>query len=238
MTKKTKIIILISVLVLALLAGGTYFYIRYSNDQKALKANEDRGKRLDEDKTADTNKTSATEEASAPSASTSTNNSSQTTSNATSTSEWLTYSNYAIKYLIQYPKDAKVENIPIDDASTATDVKDSMCVKISTENYYVLIGKKPTNTDPVGCLRTGVGEGWINGPSDTVTAAGMEYTANGMHTESASAGTYEDFFMISPADNRVGIEYGTSVNEKYGTVTKAQAKELVHSIVATYNPAE
>jgi hypothetical protein len=44
--------------------------------------------------------------------------------------------------------------------------------------------------------------------------------------------------MISPVDGRVKIEYGTDVNEKYGTISKTGAKEIVHKIIASYSPAE
>jgi len=158
---------------------------------------------------------------------------SQTTN---TTTDWLTYSNFTLSYLVQYPKDAKLEDLS---DPAAADIKESPCLKISNDNFYVLIGKVISDDNPPGlCFRTGVGADWTNGPSDTVTAAGMEYTANGMHTEAASAGYYKDFFMISPVDGRVKIEYGTSVNEKYGTITKAQAKDLVHKVVASYTPAE
>jgi hypothetical protein len=145
------------------------------------------------------------------------------------------YKNYLNKYRIEYPSGATVEDFsdPVADS-----IENSGCLKISTENYYVLIGTKPTEETATACFRTGVGSDWTNGPSDTLTAAGMEYTTNGMHTEAASAGYYQDFFMIQPVDNRVSIEYGTSVNEKYGTISKQAAKDLVHSIIATYNPAE
>ncbi|MFA5157946.1 MAG: hypothetical protein WC451_02030 [Patescibacteria group bacterium] len=151
-------------------------------------------------------------------------------------SKYKEYRNFAIKYLIHYPIEAKIEDIG---EPKASNIENADCVKISTDNYYVIIGKAEIAEDsPALCFRTGVGADWGNGPEDSVTAAGMTYTPNGMHTEAASAGYYQDFFMISPVDQRVKIEYGTSVNEKYGTISKAAAKELVHQIVASYNPAE
>lgn len=151
-------------------------------------------------------------------------------------SKYKEYKNLAIKYLIQYPIDAKIEEISEPKASS---IENAECVKISTENYYVIIGKAEIAEDaPALCFRTGVGADWGNGPEDSVTAAGMTYTANGMHTEAASAGYYHDFFMISPVDQRVKIEYGTLVNEKNGSITKAAAKNLVHDIISTYSPAE
>jgi len=156
---------------------------------------------------------------------------------ATATSTGLkTYKNYTIKYLIEYPAEATVEDMSDPKADA---IENSTCLKISTDNYYILIGKKPSESDEAGlCFRTGVGADWSNGPTDTLAAAGMEYTANGMHTEAASAGYYQDFFSISPVNGRVKIEYGTSVNEKYTSATKDQAKSQVHKIIASYSPAE
>lgn len=151
-------------------------------------------------------------------------------------SKYKEYKNFAIKYLVHYPIEAKIEDISEPKASS---IENADCIKISTDNYYVIIGKAEIAEDsPALCFRTGVGTDWGSGPEDSVTAAGMTYTPNGMHTEAASAGYYQDFFMISPVDQRVKIEYGISVNEKYGTISKAAAKELVHQIVASYNPAE
>jgi len=157
------------------------------------------------------------------------------TSDEAITTGYELYKNYLNKYRIEYPSGATVEDFsdPVADS-----IENSSCLKISTDNYYVLIGTKPTEETAAACFRTGVGSDWTNGPSDTLTAAGMKYTADGMHTEAASAGYYQDFFMIQPVDNRVSIEYGTSVNEKYGTISKQAAKDLVHSIIATYSPAE
>jgi hypothetical protein len=160
------------------------------------------------------------------------------TSTSASPTGLSSYRSYSLKYDIQYPSEAKIENASGSESEQGKELKDAQCIKISTDNYYVIIGPKPDETNPIECFRTGVGTEWGNGPSDTITAAGMEYTANGMHTESASAGYYQDFFSISPVDGRVMIEYGTSVNEKYGTITKAEAKQKVHSIIATYSPAE
>jgi len=150
-------------------------------------------------------------------------------------SDWQSFSNFGIKYLIEYPKDATLHDYS---DPTVDDIRYSTCLKISTEYYYVLIGAVPSEDLSAVCFRTGVGTDWINGPSDTVTAAGMEYTTEGMHSESASVGFYEDFFMISPVDGRVKIEYGTSVNTDMGTISKDEAKDIVHQIVASYNPAE
>ncbi|MDD3086925.1 MAG: hypothetical protein PHH45_03270, partial [Patescibacteria group bacterium] len=156
-------------------------------------------------------------------------------SEQTINSGWLEYKNYLNKYRIEYPSEAKITDMS---DPAAENIEYSSCLKISTENYYVLIGTAPEDDDPITCFRTGVGTDWGQGPTEEVTAAGMEYTTTGMHTEAASAGYYQDFFMISPVDGRVKIEYGTDVNEKYGSISKVDAKEIVHKIIASYSPAE
>ncbi|TSC93958.1 MAG: hypothetical protein Athens101428_481 [Candidatus Berkelbacteria bacterium Athens1014_28] len=222
MSKKVVVIIVVCVLGLTILGAGGYVLARYfihRNDEK--KANE-----VAENNSSDKAKEEATTEESPTDSSENPGN---------TNIDWPTYKNYELSYMINYPKEAKVEDMGDPKAS---DLKNSKCLKISTDNYYVLVGKVPTENDASACFRTGVGSDWTNGPTDTVTAAGVNYTPNGMHTEAASAGYYYDFFLISPADENVKIEYGTSVNEKYGTMSKATAKDLVHQIVATYNPAE
>jgi hypothetical protein len=148
---------------------------------------------------------------------------------------WSVYKNYLNKYRIEYPQEAKITDIS---DPTVEEINYSGCLKISTDNYYVLIGTTPGENDPAACFRTGVGTDWNQGPTETVVVAGMEYTTIGMYTEAASAGYYQDFFMISPVDGRIKIEYGIDVNEKYGTINKADAKEIVHKIIASYSPAE
>ncbi len=227
--KKKILIIVATIIVIVLLVGGAFIYGKYS----ANKSNDKKGQTA----------ASATVTAKVSPTATSVKTKSATvsataSSSQSSESEWLTFNNYANKYTIKYPPEAKIENGSATESEKGKVPKDAACVKISTDNYYVLIGPVPDENNPIFCFRTGVGTEWLNGPSDTVTAAGMSYTVDGMHTEAASAGNYEDFFLISPVDNRVKIEYGTSVNEKYGTITKVQAKDTVHKIVAEYSPAE
>ena len=216
MSKKTILIIVLVILGTLMLAGGSYAGYRLWKHNQDLKEQE---------------KNNAGNEESVESDESQTSDESEQTIN----SGWLEYKNYLNKYRIEYPSEAKITDMS---DPAAENIEYSSCLKISTENYYVLIGTAPEDDDPVTCFRTGVGTDWGQGPTETVTAAGMEYTTTGMHTEAASAGYYQDFFMISPVDGRVKIEYGTDVNEKYGTISKTSAKEIVHKIVASYSPAE
>lgn len=217
MSKKV-IIIIACVLGLGILGTGGYFlakYLIHKNDEN--KASE----------VAKSNSPSKSKEG----ATTGESSTDPSENPGNTNSDWPTYKNYELSYMINYPKEAKVEDLS---NPKATSISDSKCYKISTDNYYVIVGK----VDAVSCFRTGVADDWRSGPSDTVSAAGKSYTTEGMHNEAASAGYYNDYFTILPVDNNVKIEYGTSVNEKYGTITKIATKDLVHQIVATYNPAE
>ena len=216
MSKKTILIIVLVILGTLILASGSYAGYRFWKHNQDLKEQE---------------KNSAENEELVESDESQTSDESEQTIN----SGWLEYKNYLNKYRIEYPSEAKITDMS---DPTAENIEYSSCLKISTENYYVLIGTAPEDDDPITCFRTGVGTDWGQGPTETVTAAGMEYTITGMHTEAASAGYYQDFFMISPVDGRVKIEYGTDVNEKYGTISKTSAKEIVHKIIASYSPAE
>ena len=146
---------------------------------------------------------------------------------------WKIFKNFAEGYLIEYPIDATVVNAD----NPAAPTNGAKCVKISTKYVWVVIAARDI-TDDVSCLRTGVGTEWSNAPSEKVTAAGQEYTATGMKTEAASAGYYQDDYMITTLSGE-RIEYGIDVNEKYDpAMTKAQAKELVHKMLASFSPAE
>ena len=216
MSKKTILIIVLVILGTLILASGSYAGYRFWKHNQDLKEQE---------------KNSAENEELVESDESQTSDESEQTIN----SGWLEYKNYSNKYRIEYPSEAKITDMS--DPATEN-IEYSSCLKISTENYYVLIGTAPEDDDPITCFRTGVGTDWGQGPTETVTAADMEYTTTGMHTEAASAGYYQDFFMISPVDGRVKIEYGTDVNEKYGSISKVDAKEIVHKIIASYSPAE
>lgn len=216
MSEKTILIIVLVILGTLMLAGGSYAGYRFWKHNQDLKEQE---------------KNSAENEELVESDESQTSDESEQTIN----SGWLEYKNYSNKYRIEYPSEAKITDMS---DPAAENIEYSSCLKISTENYYVLIGTAPEDDDPITCFRTGVGTDWGQGPTETVTAAGMEYTTTGMHTEAASAGYYQDFFMISPVDGRVKIEYGTDVNEKYGSISKVDAKEIVHKIIASYSPAE
>ena len=221
---KAMKIILIVLIGLIVLGGGGYAMAKYYKNKQAAN-----GTKQAED-------TSGSTDSTAGQVSSSTKSTADNPATDINESSWIEYQNSLIKYLVRYPKDAKIEEISAPKASTISQAK---CIKISTDNYYVIIGDAAVaENEPALCFRTGVGADWSNGPADSVTAAGMTYSPNGMHTEAASAGYYQDFFMIAPVDQRVKIEYGTSVNEKYGTITKVEAKNMVHAIVASYNPAE
>lgn len=223
MPKKTVFIVVLVVLFLALVTGSYLTYRWWQNKKNLERETEEMLENEDTKEDAEANSDNETEE-------------SQIESKTATTNEgWSLYKNYQNSFLIEYPTDAQVEDIS---DPVASDIHYSECVKISTDNYYVLVGTAPTEDDPVMCFRSGVGADWSQGPTETVTAAGMEYTTTGMHTEAASAGYYQDFFMISPVDGRVNIEYGIDVNEKYGTISKVDAKDIVHKIIASYSPAE
>ncbi|HOE15554.1 MAG TPA: hypothetical protein PLH82_02715 [Candidatus Paceibacterota bacterium] len=223
MSKKTILIIVLIILGALILASGSYAGYRLWKHNKELKEQEKISAENDESIETDEEQISAESEQETE------------TNDQTVNSGWLEYKNYLNKYLIEYPNEAKISDIS---DPAVLDINYSNCLKISTENYYVLIGTAPGENDPATCFRTGVGADWGQGPTETLTAAGMEYTTTGMHTEAASAGYYQDFLMISPVDGRVKIEYGIDVNEKYGTISKIDAKEIVHKIIASYSPAE
>lgn len=140
-------------------------------------------------------------------------------------------------YLIEYPDGATVENGSASEGEKDKPATEAYCVKISTKYAWVIIAARDI-PDNIFCLRTGVGTEWSNAPDETVTAAGQTYTAKGMKTEAASAGYYQDDYQITTLSGEK-IEYGINVNEKYdSSMTKAQAKELVHKMVASFSPAE
>lgn len=220
MSKKVILIVATCMLVAAILGTGVYAGVKY------YKKKQDQ-KKADEAKTSTTTNNSSSTVTSSNGAVTNATNPGNTHS------DWLTYANFLTSYMISYPTDAKVTDLSNPKTS---DLTESKCLKISTDNYYVIVGKV---TDQLAdCFRTGVGADWSTGPTETVTPAGASYTITGMHNEAASAGYYNDYFLVNLLDGVNKIEYGISVNEKYGTITKAAATDLVHQIVATYNPAE
>jgi len=150
---------------------------------------------------------------------------------------WKIFKNFAQSYLIEYPDGATVENASASEGEKDKAANEATCVKISTKYVWVIIAGRNISSDTF-CLTTGFGTEWSNAPDEQVTAAGQEYTAHGMKTEAASAGYYKDDYLITLTSGEK-IEYGISVNEKYDNqMTKAQAKELVKKIVASFSPAE
>lgn len=140
-------------------------------------------------------------------------------------------------YLIEYPDGATIENGSASEGEKDKPATSAYCVKISTKYDWVVIAARDI-PDDIFCLRTGVGTEWSNAPDETVTAAGEMYTAKGMKTEAASAGYYLDDYMITTLSGE-RIEYGIDVNEKYDSaMTKANAKDIVHKMVASFSPAE
>jgi hypothetical protein len=163
-----------------------------------------------------------------------TNNPNEKAQNGTG---WKIFKNFAQGYLIEYPDGATVENASSSESEVSKPANEAACVKVSTKYVWVVIASR-TIADDTSCLRTGFGTEWSNAPTEVVTAAGVTYDAQGMKTEAASAGYYQDDYLITTTSGEK-IEYGISVNEKYDTaMTKAQAKELVHKIVASFSPAE
>jgi len=150
---------------------------------------------------------------------------------------WKIFKNFAYGYLIEYPDGATVENGSASEGEKDKPANQAHCVKISTKYVWVVIASRDI-PDNIFCLRTGMGTEWSNAPDEQVTAAGQEYTAHGMYTSSASAGYYKDDYLVETLSGE-RIEYGIEVNEKYDTaMTQAQAKDLVHKIVASFSPAE
>lgn len=146
---------------------------------------------------------------------------------------WQIYKNFAHGFLIEYPDGATVTNAGGDDTAATS----AYCVKIATKYVWVKIASRDI-PDNVMCLSTGFGTEWSNALDETVTAAGQTYTAKGMKTEAASAGYYQDDYLITTLSGEK-IEYGIDVNEKNDpAMTQAQAKELVHKMVSSFSPAE
>ncbi|MCX6810647.1 MAG: hypothetical protein NTY30_02855 [Candidatus Berkelbacteria bacterium] len=223
MSKKAIWIVVACILVAIILGAGIYAGVKYYHKKQDQK-------KTDEAKTS--SPTSTVTNNSTTAGTSSTGVVSERSNPGNTHADWLTYANFLTSYMISYPADAKIEDLS---NPKAADIAHSKCIKISTDNYYVLVGSADTSNT---CFRTGVGDDWSTGPTETVAPAGANYTITGMHNEAASAGYYNDFFLINLLDGVNKIEYGISVNEKYGTITKAAATDLVHQIVTTYNPAE
>jgi len=145
---------------------------------------------------------------------------------------WKIFKNFAESYLIEYPSDATVEN----NDNPATPANGAKCVKISTKYVWVRIASRNIPTD-MPCITTSFGTEWSNAPDEQVTAAGPTYTAKGMIFQSASMGTYADDYTITTSSGDK-IEYGIGVSDNDSGTTKAQAKDLVHKMVASFSPAE
>jgi hypothetical protein len=150
---------------------------------------------------------------------------------------WSIYKNFVESFLIEYPDGATVANASSSAAETNKKATEAPCVKISTKYYSVTVESRNV-TDDTTCLKTDFGADWLEAPSESIDGVGGNYTATGFKTEAASAGDYNDFYTIyTPSDYK--IQYGISVNEKNDpAMTKAQAKEIVHKIVASFSPAE
>jgi len=172
-----------------------------------------------------------------PSKSSVTNSTESLTEKAQNGDDWAIYKNYKYSYLIEYPKNQTIENYTFDDAEKKLSLENAKCIKISSKYTSVTIQARNTEPD-IDCIGGGFGQEWGKAPDEQVMASGVQYTAKGMKTESASAGYYQDNYSFVTASGEV-IVYTINVNEKYDDqMTKAQAKELVHKIIASFNPAE
>lgn len=217
MSKKVTLIVSICILGVAMLTlAATYFGIKYFKSKKIKTESKEIVSQA------------ATNNSSAPGASEISGSANPGNTHA----DWLTYSNSSTSYMISYPTEAKVEDLS---NPKTTGLSHSKCIKISTENYYVIVGNADASNI---CFRNEASDDWATGPTEIVTPAGASYTVTGMHKEAASAGYYYDYFLIDLLDGVNKMEYGITVNEKYGTMTKSAASDLVHQIVATYNPAQ
>jgi hypothetical protein len=217
---KTSVFVIVIVAVVVLCAGGAGAYYYFSNKNSDAKktsgsANKSSTAVVDEeaDETSDAGETPDTEK---------------------DENGWTIYKNYKYSYLISVPSDATLS----DQSENPTgDNKDSDCIEIKTDNYSIRIAPELDENNPTACLRTGFGADWAEGPTDSINIQGIDYSPTGMHTEAASAGYYQDYFHIDLVDGH-RIEYGISVNEKYGTITKEEAKSTLHKVLQTYSPAE
>jgi hypothetical protein len=217
---KTSTFIIVVIIIIVLLGGGVGAYYYFSNRGDADSKNSD----------GSSNKSSTTvvDEESDDTAT-----SDDTSSDEVDENGWTIYKNYKYSYLISVPTGATITN----ESEEQGDIKNSNCVEIKTDNYSVRIAAPLDEADPTICLRTGFGTDWSEGPTDSLSIQSIDYNPTGMHTEAASAGYYQDYFHIDLVDGR-RIEYTTSVNEKYGTMTKTEAKNAVHTLLQTYSPAE
>lgn len=216
---KTSTFVIIVVAVIVLLGGGVgaYYYFSNRGDEDSKRSDGAFNKSStavvdEENETSDAGETPDTEK---------------------DENGWTIYKNYKYSYLISVPTDATIT----DESEEQGDIKNSNCVEIKADTYSIRIAPELDEANPTICLRTGFGTEWSEGPSDSIKIQSIDYNPTGMHTEAASAGYYQDYFHIDLVDGH-RIEYGISVNEKYGTMTKIQAKELVHKILQTYSPAE
>jgi len=226
--KKGNILLLVILLGLLTFSTASYVGVKYFKEKKAKKVLNQ--KTSQNQNPTSTPSTFVTPSAEPTSPKTPTSNLLPTKEEKSET-DWLTYKNYLNKFLINYPKEAKIEK-----RDEADIIENSNCVRIYTQNYYVLIGG--ANEENYDCFRTGVGANYAQGPTETVNIGGGEYKVTGMHTESASAGYYEEFFAVPTVDKRVRFEFGISVNEKYGSIKKAEAKAILAKILKSYSPAE
>lgn len=138
---------------------------------------------------------------------------------------WVTYTNSKHNYTIKYPAGGTTS---LEDTGVAND---DVCVKISTEYIYAIIGIG-TQDEKTMCLRTGVGNEWSNTSPLSVTILGKAYSFSGMISQSASAGNHDEFYSGS-LDSGEGINMGVSVNEKYdtkGTKFADQKAEMIKMI--------
>ncbi|OGD56949.1 hypothetical protein A2V71_03085 [Candidatus Berkelbacteria bacterium RBG_13_40_8] len=218
MSKPTKwlLIILAAIVLLSLGFVGGYFIMKKSKNEPA--------KTKEPPKTEETQDSSSSDE-------------NVSEEEAQYGEGWNIFKNLSQKYLIEYPEGAAVENGSGTEGEKDKPANESACVTIGNDYVWVTIAGRFI-ADDAFCMRTGFGTEWGNAPDEQVTAAGQEYTATGMYTSSASAGYYQDHYYFEVVSGEK-ISYGITVNEKLdGNMTKAQAKELVHKILASFSPAE
>ena len=216
---KTSTFVIIVVAIVVLLGGGVGAYYYFSNRGEDSKKS---------DGASNKSSTAVVEEEAEESS-----DAGETPDTEKDENGWTIYKNYKYSYLISVPTGATIS----DESEEQGDIKDSNCVEIKTDNYSIRIAAPLDEANPTICLRTGFGAEWSEGPTDSIKIQGIDYAPVGMHSEAASADYYYDYFHIDLVDTH-RIEYTTSVNEKYGTMTKTEAKNAVHTVLKTYSPAE
>lgn len=214
--KKTWLIILIVVLALALIIG-VFFLGRFFAGRSLTLTSKSPSPATSAVSSSPTSTPKASPNASSP-------------TNQPSSTGWKVFKNESFGYQISYPEGATIEfadDIGLKDAGL-TDNK--ICVKIKTDNWYVIISAQDGKT-PYLCLRTGVGADYINNTPDQLTIMGKEYTASGMMFSSASMGLLDSFWFVSPTDS-ARIEYGIHIfpeSDVSEETAHSTAKKVVES---------